>query len=44
MSLNSPYIGYVNKETVNNLVISEEQNERKNLSVNVVIRAYPTDF
>ena len=32
MTLNSPYIGYVNKETVNIfniLVVSEEQNERK---------------
>ncbi|MBA2268483.1 MAG: hypothetical protein H0W19_09130 [Nitrosopumilus sp.] len=28
MSLNSPYIGYVNKETVDNLVVFEEQNER----------------
>ena len=31
MSLNSPYIGYVNKETVYNLVVSEEQNGRNNI-------------
>ncbi len=31
MSLNSPYIGYTNKETIDNLVVSEEQNGRNNL-------------
>jgi len=31
MSLNSPYIGYVNKETVDKLVVVEEQNERNNI-------------
>jgi hypothetical protein len=28
MGLNSPYIGYVNEESVDNLAILEEQNER----------------
>ena len=31
MSLVSPYIGYTNKETIDNLVISEEQNGRNNI-------------
>jgi len=31
MSLNSPYIGYTNKETIDNLVVSEEQNRRNNV-------------
>ncbi len=31
MSLNSPYIGYTNKETTDNLDISEEQNGRNNI-------------
>ena len=32
MSLNSPYIGYVNEEPVDNLIILEEQNERNDIS------------
>jgi len=31
MSLNSPYIGHVNKETIDNLVVFEEQNERNDI-------------
>ena len=31
MSLNSPYIGYTNKETIDNLVVFEEQNGRNNI-------------
>ncbi len=32
MSLNSPYIGHVNKETVDNLAVFEKQNGRNNIS------------
>jgi hypothetical protein len=31
MSLNSPYIGYTNKETIDNLIVFEEQNGRNNI-------------
>jgi hypothetical protein len=31
MTLNSPYIGYTNKETIDNLVVFEEQNGRNNI-------------
>ena len=31
MTLNSPYIGYPNKETIDNLVVFEEQNGRNNI-------------
>ena len=31
MSLNSPYIDYTNKETIDNLVVFEEQNGRNNI-------------
>ena len=31
MSLNSPHIGYTNKETIDNLVVFEEQNGRNNI-------------
>ncbi len=31
MSLNSPYIGHENKETIDNLVVFEEQNGRNNI-------------
>ena len=31
MSLNSPYIGYINKVPVGNLVVFEEQNERNGI-------------
>jgi hypothetical protein len=31
MSLNSPYIGNINKETIDNLVVFEEQNGRNNI-------------
>jgi hypothetical protein len=31
MSLVSPYLGYENKETIDNLVIYEEQNGRHNI-------------
>ena len=31
MSLNSPSIGHENKETIDNLVVSEEQNRRNNI-------------
>ena len=31
MSLNSPYIGHENKETIDNLVVYEEQNGRNNI-------------
>ena len=31
MSLNSPYIGHANEETIDNLVVFEEQNGRNNI-------------
>ncbi len=52
MSLNSHYIGYTNKETIDNLVVFEEQNGRinipffeikttgRNLLTNLIIKKY----
>jgi len=36
MSLNSPYIGHVNKETIDNLVVFEEQNERNDIPLSEI--------
>jgi hypothetical protein len=37
LSLNSPYIGYINKEPIDNLIILEEQNERNNIPFSEII-------
>ena len=38
MSLNSPYISYTNKETIDNLVVFEEQNGRNNFPFSEIKR------